>query len=104
MSLVKNLLTQWEIEEENWTKDQLIKNLLINEGDGEENRKIISVDIVDKKNILTWTKDWKRKTEIGGKKRDVVWMMRDLNDKGLGQNKVLCSSSEVELPMIKLPL
>ena len=24
--------------------------------------------------------------------------MRDLDDKGLGQNKVLCSSSEVELP------
>ena len=29
---------------------------------------------------------------------------RDLDDKGLGQNKVLCSSSGVELPMVKLPL
>ena len=25
-------------------------------------------------------------------------MIRDLDDKGLGQNKVLCSSSRVELP------
>ena len=31
-------------------------------------------------------------------------MIRDLDDEGLGQNKVLCSSSEVELPMVKLPL
>ena len=25
-------------------------------------------------------------------------MIKDLDDKGLGQNKMLCSSSEVELP------
>ena len=31
-------------------------------------------------------------------------MIRNLDDKGLGQNKVLCSSSEVELPMVKLLL
>ena len=31
-------------------------------------------------------------------------MIRDLDDKGLGQNKVLYSSSRVELPMVKLPL
>ena len=31
-------------------------------------------------------------------------MIKDLDDKGLGQNKVLCSSSGVELPMVKLPL
>ena len=36
-------------------------------------------------------------------------MIRDLDDKelrckGLGQNKVLCSFSGIELPMIKLPL
>ena len=31
-------------------------------------------------------------------------MMRDLDDEGFGQNKVLCSSPGVELPMVKLPL
>ena len=31
-------------------------------------------------------------------------MIRDLDDKGFGQNKVLCSSSRVELPIVKLPL
>ena len=30
-------------------------------------------------------------------------MIRDLDNKGLGQNKVLCSSSEVELLLCKLP-
>ena len=52
------------------------------------------------KNLLTWTKDKKRKTEIGGERRNVVWSMRDLDDKGLGQNKVLCSFSGVELPIV----
>ena len=41
MSLGKNLLTQWETEKENQTRVQLMKNLLTDEGDGEENRKII---------------------------------------------------------------
>ena len=49
MSLVKNLLTQWETKEKNRTRDQLMKNLPTDEGDGEENRKIISVDIIDDK-------------------------------------------------------
>ena len=31
-------------------------------------------------------------------------MIRDLDNKGLSQNKVLYSSSEVELPMVKLLL
>ena len=31
-------------------------------------------------------------------------MIKDLDDKGLGQNKVLCSLLGVELPMIKLSL
>ena len=31
-------------------------------------------------------------------------MIRDLDDKGHGQNRVLCSSSGVELPIVKLPL
>ena len=49
MSLVKNLLTQWETEKENGTKNQSIKILPTNKKDGEENRKIINVDIIDKK-------------------------------------------------------
>ena len=47
MLLVKNLLTQWETEEENQTKDQSMKNLPTDEGDGEENWKIIN--IIDEK-------------------------------------------------------
>ena len=43
MSLVNNLLTQWETEEENRTTDQSMKNLPTDEGDGEENRKIINI-------------------------------------------------------------
>ena len=31
-------------------------------------------------------------------------MIKDLDDEKFGQNKVLCSSSRVELPIIKLPL
>ena len=31
-------------------------------------------------------------------------MIKNLDDERLGQNKVLCSSSGVELPMVKLPL
>ena len=31
-------------------------------------------------------------------------MIRDLDDKELDQNKVLCSSSRIELPIVKLPL
>ena len=29
-------------------------------------------------------------------------MIRDLDNKGLDQNKVLCSSSEIELPLCRL--
>ena len=61
MLLAKNLLTQWETEEENWTRDQSMKNLPTNEGDGEENQKII--DIINEKNVPTWTKDREDKTE-----------------------------------------
>ena len=61
-----------------------MKNLLINEGDREENRKTISVDIV-KKNIPTWTKDRERKTESGGEKKDLV-------EERFDRNKVLFSS------------
>ena len=64
MSLVKNLLTQWVTEEENRTKDQSIKNLPTNEGDGEENQKIISVDIVDEKTIQPGLKIGKEKPRL----------------------------------------
>ena len=30
-------------------------------------------------------------------------MIKDLDGKGLGQNKVLCSSSRVKLPLCRLP-
>ena len=84
MSLVKNFLTQWKTEEENQTRDQSIKNLPTDEGDREENQKIIKYRYRRWKNFLTWTKDRERKTEIDGEKRDVVWLMKDLDDKGLG--------------------
>ena len=86
MLLVKNLLTQWETEEEKQTRDQSIKNLLTDEGDREENRKIIKCRYCQWKNLPTWTKDRKEKTEIGGERGVVVWSMRDLDDKELGQN------------------
>ena len=104
MLLVKNLLTQWETEEENRTRDQSMKNLPTNEGDEEENRKIIRCRYCQWKNLPIWTKDKEGKTENSGEKRNVVWSMRNLDDKGLGQNKVLYNSSGIELPMVKLPL
>ena len=61
MLLVKNLLIQWETEEENRTRDQLMKNLPTNKGDGEENRKIISVDIVNEKTFQPRLKTGKEK-------------------------------------------
>ena len=30
----------------------------------------------------------------------MVWSIRDLDDKGLGQNKILCSFSGVKLPIV----
>ena len=61
-----------------------MKNLPTDEGDEIENRKIISVDIVNEKNLPTWTKDRERKTEKAGERRDMVWSMKELDDKGLG--------------------
>ena len=63
-----------------------MKNLPTNEGDGEENRKIIKCRYRRWKNLPTWTKDREGKTEIGGEKGNVVWSMRNLDNKGLGQN------------------
>ena len=74
-----------------------MKNLPIDEGDGEENQKIIKYRYCRWKNLLTLTKDMKKKTEIGGERGDVFCLMKDLDDRGLGQNKVLCSSSGVKL-------
>ena len=54
MSLVKYRLTQWEIEEENRIKDQLMKNLQnLIEKVWEENRKIIKYKYCRWKNLLT---------------------------------------------------
>ena len=84
MLLVINLLTQWETKEENRIRDQLMKNLPTNEGDEKENRKIIKCRYYRWKNRLIWTKNRKEETEIDGEKKDVVWSMRDWDDKRLG--------------------
>ena len=36
--------------------------------------------------------------------KEGVYLRRDLDDEKLGQNKMLCSSSRVELPVVKLAL
>ena len=86
MSLVKNLPTRW----------------------GKLGRKT-GQEINQWKNLLTWTKDREEKTENDGEisrlmerrgvcsRKDLI-ERRDLDDKGLGQKKVLCSFSGVELP------
>ena len=74
VSLVKNLLTQWETEEKNRTRDQSIKNLPTDEGDGEENRKIISVDIVDKKTFQPGRRTGKEKPRL--LEREGTWFGR----------------------------
>ena len=38
---------------------------------GEKNQKIIEYKYWQWKNLLTWTKDRERKTEIGGEKKDL---------------------------------
>ena len=65
-------------------KGSINEKPLTDEGDGEENRKIIKCRYYWWKNLLTWTKDRKGKTEIGGERGDVVWSMKNLDDKGLG--------------------
>ena len=87
--------------EENRTRDQSMKNLPTDEGDGEENRKIIN--IVDEKTFQLGLRTGKEKPRLVERGETWfswwgTWMIRDLDDKGLGQNKVLCSSSRVELP------
>ena len=69
MSLVKNLLTQWETEEENRTRDQSMKNLPTNEEDGEKNRKII--DIVDEKTFQPGLRIEKEKPRLV--EREEMW-------------------------------
>ena len=102
MSLVKNLLTQWETEEKNRTRDQSMKNLPTNKGDGKENQKIISVDIVNKKTFQPGLKTRKEKPRLVEKEK--IWSRRNMDDEGLSQNKILCSSSGVKLPIVKLSL
>ena len=100
MSLVKNLPTQWW---EDWgrkpDKESIDeKPLKLDKEIWEENQKIIKCRYCQWKNLPTWTKDRKKKTEIGQERKNVVWSMKDLDDKGLGQNKVLYISSGVKLP------
>ena len=72
MSLVKNLPTQlWETEEENWIWESINKKPPeLDEEIWEKNWKII--DIVNRKNLPTWTKEREGKTEVYGKRRDLV--------------------------------
>ena len=95
-----------ETGEENRTRDQLMKNLPTDEGDWGGKPKDL-IDIVDEKTFqpgLRTGKEKPRLVERGGvcSRKDLfegeTWMIRDLDDKGFGQNKVLCSSSGVELP------
>ena len=96
MLLVKNLLTQWETEEENRTRDQLIKNFPTNEGNVEENQMII--DIIDEKIFQPGLKTGKKKPRLV--ERGETFLRKDLINEGLGQNKVLCGFLEVEPPMV----
>ena len=98
MSMVKNLLTWWETsEEENRIRN---KNLPTNEKDREENQKII--DIIDEKTFQPGLKTRKEKPRLV--ERGGVYSKRDLDDKGLGQNKVLYNSSRIKLLIVKLIL
>ena len=91
MLLVKNLLTQWETEEENRTWDQSMKNISTDEGNGEENRKIIKYKYCQWKNLPTWSKDRERNTEVCGERKNLVKLR-------------YCSVfSGVELPIVKQP-
>ena len=78
-------------------------------GTGEKNRKIMGVDIVNEKTFQPGLKTGKEKprlVERGGVclRKDLfeggTLMIRDLDDKRLGQNKVLYSSSRVKLLIV----
>ena len=56
------------------------------------------------KNLPTWTKDKEGKTETGGGRRDVILLIRNLDNKRFSQNKVLYCSSGVKLPIVKPPM
>ena len=60
-----------------------MKNLPIDEGDLEENRKIIRYRYCQWKNLPTRTKNKEGKTESGGERKNVIWSVKDLDDKEL---------------------
>ena len=62
-------------------------------GTREENQRIMI------KKLPTWTKNRERKSRLLKRRR--VCLRRDLDDKGPGQNKVLCSFSGAKLLTIK---
>ena len=68
----------------------------VNYKDAEENQKII--DIVNEKTFQPGLKTRKVKPRLVERRR--TCLRKDLIDKRLDQNKVLCSSSGVELPII----
>ena len=59
-----------------------MKNLPIKEGDGEENQKIISVDIVDKKTFQPGLRMGKEKPRLV--EREKTCLRRNLDNKRLG--------------------
>ena len=73
-----------------------MKNFSTNERDREENQKI--TDIINEKTFQPGLKIGKKKPRLVEKRG--ICLRRDLVDEGLGQNKVLYSSSEVELPIV----
>ena len=79
-----------------------MKDFLIDERNEKKNRKIISIDIVDKKTFQPGLRTRKEKPRLV--ERGKSWLRKNLDDEELGQNKVLYSSSEVKLPIVKLLL
>ena len=65
-------------------------------GTGRKTKRLKSVDVVNEKTFQPGLRAKKEKPRFDGE----IWMIRDLDNKGHGQNKVLCSSSEVELPWL----
>ena len=84
--------------EENRTRDQSMKNLPAWwGGDWRGKPKDHKCKYCRWKNLPTWTEDKERKTEIDRERlrlmeRRGICSKKDLDDKGLGQNKVLYSS------------
>ena len=65
-------------------KGSIDKKSPTDEKNEDKNGKIIKCRYCRWKNLLTWTKNREGKTEIDRERGDVVWSMKDLDNKGLG--------------------